>query len=195
MTLAELPLRDVPPPRPVAAFGMDQPNLITVGSLSKLHWGGIRTGWIRASGGLISRLAAAKAAADLGSPAFQQPIVAALLNGSHDLIVKWRLDWLRSRYDALTGALQANLPRWRRPAPDGGLTSWVRLPEHADGGVFAQAALRQGVAVVPGRLLSASANRSADGHIRLASTRSPGTLRNAAIALADVAALAGVQVS
>jgi DNA-binding transcriptional MocR family regulator len=211
MTLAELPLRDVPHPPPLAAFGhrgrrprpiqhsgrrpgpiglsspgSDQPNLITVGSLSKLYWGGIRTGWIRAGAGLIGRLAAAKAAADLGSPAFQQSVVAALLSGSHDEIVKWRLDWLRSRHDALTGALHAYRPGWRWPAPDGGLTIWVRLPEHADGGVFAQAALRQGVAVVPGRLLSASARERADGHIRLAFTQSPGILRDAAAALAEV---------
>ncbi|MBV9451274.1 MAG: PLP-dependent aminotransferase family protein [Streptosporangiaceae bacterium] len=191
MTLAELPLRDVPLPPPIAASGlnrqgMNQPNLVTVGSLSKVYWGGLRIGWIRASTGLIGRLAAAKAAADLGSPAFQQAIVAALLDGSHDDIVKWRLDWLRSRHDALTGALRAYLPGWRWPAPDGGLTIWVRLPEHADGGVFAQAALRQGVAVVPGRLLSATAGERADGHIRLAFTQSPDSLRQAAATLAAV---------
>ncbi len=192
-TLAELPLRDVPLPPPIAASGMnkqgpatDQPNLVTVGSLSKVYWGGVRIGWIRASTGLIGRLAAAKAAADLGSPAFQQAIVAALLDGSHDDIIKWRLDRLRSRHDALTGALRAYLPEWRWPAPDGGLTIWVRLPEHADGGVFAQAALRQGVAVVPGRLLSATAGELADRHIRLAFTQSPDSLRRAAAALAAV---------
>ncbi|HEX6524166.1 MAG TPA: PLP-dependent aminotransferase family protein [Streptosporangiaceae bacterium] len=191
MTLAELPLRDVPLPPPIAAFGMDQPNLVTVGSLSKVYWGGVRIGWIRASSGLIGRLAAAKAAADLGSPAFQQAIVAALLDGSHDDIIKWRLDWLRSRHDALTGALRAYLPGWRWPAPDGGLTIWVQLPEHADGGVFAQAALRLGVAVVPGRLLSATAGERADRHIRLAFTQSPDSLRQAAATLAAAQSSSG----
>ena len=32
---------DRPPPLPLAAFGPRQPNLVTVGSLSKLYWGGL----------------------------------------------------------------------------------------------------------------------------------------------------------
>ena len=96
MTLTELPLGDNPPPPPLAAFGPRQPNLVSVGSLSKLYWGGLRTGWISASPGLIARVAAAKAAADLGSAAFPQAITAALLNDKHDDIVKWRGEWLRA---------------------------------------------------------------------------------------------------
>ncbi len=156
MTLAELPLGDRPPPLPLAAFGPGQPNLVSVGSLSKLYWGGLRTGWIRASRGVIARLAAAKAAADLGSNAFQQAIVAALLRGQHEVIAKWRGEWLRDRHDALAGALRSLLPGWTWPEPEGGLTLWVRMPGPADSSAFAQAALRRGVAVVPGRLLSAS---------------------------------------
>ena len=90
MTLAELPLGDNPPPPPLAALAPRQPNLVSVGSLSKLYWGGLRTGWVSASAGLIARVAAAKAAADLGSAAFPQAIAAALLNDEHDDIVKWR---------------------------------------------------------------------------------------------------------
>ena len=155
MTLAELPLHDGPRIPPLAALGPDQPNLVSVGSLSKLYWGGLRTGWIRGSEGLIARLAAAKAAADQGSTAFQQATVAALLRGQHEIIVKWRGEWLRTRYDALAGALRASLPGWTWPEPDGGLCVWARLPGQADSSAFAQAALRQGVALVPGRLLSA----------------------------------------
>jgi len=186
MTLAELPLRDAPAPPPLAAAGQDLPNLITTGSLSKVYWGGVRTGWIRASAGMTGRLAATKAAADLGSPAFQQAIVAALLGDPHDDIVKWRGEWLRTRYDALAGALRANVPGWTWPVPDGGLTLWVRLPGDADGGAVAQAALRQGVAVVPGRLLSATAGPEAKARVRLAFTQSPAVLTRAADALARV---------
>ncbi len=204
MTLTELPLGDIPPPLPLASFGLKQPNLVSVGSLSKLYWGGLRTGWISASAGLIARVAAAKAAADLGSAAFPQAIIAALLNDGHDDIVKWRGEWLRARHDALTGALRAALPGWTWPEPAGGLTLWVRLPrpedpagpdpvDRVDSGTFAQAALRQGVAVVPGRLLSASAgggSGSAGGtsqaseHLRLAFTQAPDVLARSAEALA-----------
>jgi hypothetical protein len=44
MTLAELPLGEDPPLPPLAALGPGQPNLVTVGSLSKVYWGGLRTG-------------------------------------------------------------------------------------------------------------------------------------------------------
>ena len=151
--------------------------MVSVGSLSKLYWGGLRTGWIVGGRGLIARLAAAKAAADQGSTAFQQAIVAALLRGQHEDIVKWRGEWLRARYDALAEALRASLPGWTWPEPDGGLCLWARLPGGADSSAFAQAALRQGVAVVPGRLLSASSGGA--GSVRLAFTQPPDVLRAA----------------
>ncbi|HLJ99546.1 MAG TPA: PLP-dependent aminotransferase family protein [Streptosporangiaceae bacterium] len=183
MTLAELQLRDAPLPPPVAAFS-PLPNLVTIGSLSKVYWGGLRIGWIRADPGMVSRLAAAKAAADLGSPAFQQAIVAALLNDRHDEVLKWRNDWLRRRYDAVSAALAARLPGWSWPVPEGGLTLWIRLPGQADGGRFAQTALRHGVPVVPGRLLSAGRRADADEHIRLAFIQAPEALTEAVSGLA-----------
>jgi len=205
MTLAELPLGDHPVPPPLATLDPGQPNLVSVGSLSKLYWGGLRTGWIRASTGLIARAAAAKAAADLGSAAFSQAIAAALLNDEHDDIVKWRREWLRARHDALAGALRCALPEWTWPEPDGGLTLWVRLPRTVaptDSGAFAQAALRHGVAVVPGRLLSAHAGPASGGtasggregpgrageYLRLAFTQPPDVLARSAVALARASA-------
>jgi DNA-binding transcriptional MocR family regulator len=185
ITLAELPLRDGPAPPPLAALGPRQANLVTVGSLSKLYWGGLRVGWIRASTGLVGRVAATKAAADLGSAAFQQAVVAALLDGQHDDIVKWRREWVRARHEALAGALRAHLPGWTWPEPDGGLSLWVRLPGELDSSAFAQAALRHGVAVVPGRLLSAASG--AGGHIRLAFTQPPDILASSVTALARAA--------
>ena len=191
MTLTELPLGDNSPPPPLAAFGPGQPNLVSVGSLSKLYWGGLRTGWIIASPGLLARVAAAKAAADLGSAAFPQAITAALLNDKHDDIVKWRGEWLRARYDALTEALRAALPEWTWPGPDGGLTLWVRLPGEADGSAFAQVALRHRVAVVPGRLLSATSQASE--YLRLAFTQAPDVLTRSAVALAAASGISRLQ--
>jgi DNA-binding transcriptional MocR family regulator len=100
------------------------------------------------------------------------------------IIVKWRGEWLRSRYDALTGALRSCLPGWTWPEPAGGLSLWVRLPGQADTSTFAQAALRQGVALVPGRLLSAGTQAS--GHVRLAFTQPPDVLQAAARSLAAI---------
>jgi DNA-binding transcriptional MocR family regulator len=89
--------------------------------------------------------------------------------------------------------LRTHLPEWTWPEPDGGLTLWVRLPgaaAPADSGAFAQAALRHGVAVVPGRLLSAGAGAAADyregasQYLRLAFTQPPDVLARSAVALA-----------
>jgi DNA-binding transcriptional MocR family regulator len=84
LTMVDLPFDDAPPPPPLAALAPALPNVVTVGSFSKNYWGGLRTGWVRAPEGIIARLAAAKAAADLGSPPAQQAIVAALVRDRHD---------------------------------------------------------------------------------------------------------------
>ena len=187
MTVAELPLvpasgMDGPPP--LAALASRLPNVVTVGSLSKTYWGGLRTGYVRAPEGIIARLAAAKSAADLGNPAYQQGIVAGLVRGQHEEIVAYRADWARQRYAALAHALAAFLPGWTWTAPAGGLTVWARRPGDADSGGFTQAALRRGVAVVPGRLLSVSAGPSPA--LRLAFTLPPDDLTVAVKALASV---------
>jgi DNA-binding transcriptional MocR family regulator len=190
LAIAELPLAggpagwQQPPPPPLAALAPRLPNVVTVGSLSKTYWGGLRTGWVRAPEGIIARLAAAKAAADLGSPPFQQAIVAALIRDRHDEILKYRADWARDRYAVLASALTSLLPGWEWTPPEGGLTIWARLPGDADSSAFAQAALRRGVAVVPGRLLSVSARRSP--WLRMAFVRPPSELAAAVQTLAAV---------
>jgi DNA-binding transcriptional MocR family regulator len=84
----------------------------------------------------------------------------------------------------MAAALATFLPGWTWTAPGGGLTVWARGPGDADSGGFAQAALRRGVAVVPGRLLSVSADRSP--WVRLAFTLPPDDLTTAVKTLAAV---------
>jgi DNA-binding transcriptional MocR family regulator len=194
LAIAELPLGGGPlgggqlgegqPPPPLAALAPRLPNVVTVGSFSKSYWGGLRTGWVRAPEGIIARLAAAKAAADLGSPPFQQAVVATLVRDRHDEILKYRAEWARERYGAMASALSRLLPGWEWTPPAGGLTIWARLPGDADSSAFAQAALRRGVAVVPGRLLSVSSRRTP--WLRLAFVRPPAELAAAVQTLAAV---------
>jgi DNA-binding transcriptional MocR family regulator len=82
----------------------------------------------------------------------------------------------------MDAALRTFLPDWTWAVPAGGLTIWARRPGDADSSGFAQAALRRGVAVVPGRLLSVSAERSP--WLRLAFTLAPDDLATAVKALA-----------
>jgi DNA-binding transcriptional MocR family regulator len=131
-------------PKPLAAFG----DVITVGSLSKVVWGGLRIGWIRAPAPLIPRLARLKAIHDLGTDVPAQLAAAALLPG-FDAVRDRRVALLRERHDHLRAALAERLPSWDCPAAIGGQTLWVRLP-HGDGVSFAQVAMRHGVAVLPG---------------------------------------------
>jgi DNA-binding transcriptional MocR family regulator len=68
----------------------------------------------------------------------------------------------------------------------GGLSIWARLPGNTDAGAFTQAALRKCVAVVPGRLLSATGDANARHHVRLAFVLSPDQLTEAIKTLSTI---------
>lgn len=127
-TLAELPLRG-PVPRPLAAHGgADSPLVLTVGSASKVFWGGLRIGWIRTSAPMVRRLAAARAATDLGGPVLEQLVAARLMTDIGPITAARRAELAAAR-DHLLGRLAEVFPRWRPSRPDGGLSLWVDLGE------------------------------------------------------------------
>jgi DNA-binding transcriptional MocR family regulator len=126
--------------------------VLTVGSLSKLFWGGLRIGWIRASEELVARITRLKIMADLGGSVVGQ-LGAVRLLAEAERVRQARRREMRERLDRLTKLLARHLPSWRWEAPAGGLSLWVELP-HGDAGAFAQVAMRHGVAVVPGSLAS-----------------------------------------
>ena len=57
--------------RPLAAFDAGG-GVVTLGSMSKAAWGGLRLGWIRASPRLVRELAAVRADVDMASPVLEQ---------------------------------------------------------------------------------------------------------------------------
>jgi DNA-binding transcriptional MocR family regulator len=149
-TLADLAL-DGAAPKPLAAFAPEAP-IITIGSLSKVAWPGLRIGWIRAPEALVPTLARTKGVMDLGSPTLTQTVAVRLL--AHiDRIRDLRRDQLRPRRDALVRLLRRALPDWRFAVPAGGLFLWLELPA-GDAQEFAQVALRRGVVLVPGAVFS-----------------------------------------
>lgn len=170
-TLSDVSLGAAPPP-PIAAF-FRRGDALTVGSLSKLYWGGLRIGWIRGPEGLIHRLARRKAMEDLGSSVLSQ-IVAVRLLDKADAFTKLRRDQVQERLDAMTRGLARHLPDWTWKKPAGGLTLWTRLPR-GSAAEFAQVAARQGVAVLPGSVCSPS-NGFTD-HLRLAFVPEPAEIR------------------
>lgn len=149
-TLAELAF-DGAVPKPLAAGAPDAP-IVTIGSLSKVAWPGLRIGWIRGPASLMPTLARVKSVMDLGSPALTQAVAVRLL-AQIDRIRALRHEQLRPRRDALVRLLRRALPGWTFTVPAGGLFLWVELPA-GDAQEFAQVALRRGVVIVPGTVLS-----------------------------------------
>ncbi|XAS68523.1 PLP-dependent aminotransferase family protein [Micrococcaceae bacterium Sec5.7] len=109
---------------PLAAFS---PAVVSIGSLSKSHWAGLRTGWIRAGEDLVQRFAAIRTTMDLGGPVVEQLAAAHLVRDVTEPLPA-RLAALRGNRSALLELLGAYLPRWQTEMPDGGLTVWCRLP-------------------------------------------------------------------
>jgi DNA-binding transcriptional MocR family regulator len=122
-TLRELNL-DGADSAPMAAFS---PAVVSLGSLSKSHWAGLRTGWIRASEPLIQRFAAARTTLDLGGPVVEQLAAAHLVNAIAEPLPT-RLAALRENRDTLLDLVREHLPGWEPERPDGGLSLWCRLP-------------------------------------------------------------------
>ncbi len=147
-TLQPTRLSDAPMPAPFAAHATDA---ITIGSASKLCWGGLRVGWIRAPRALVGRIVAARAQIDLGSSLFDQLVVTELLDADDPFDP--RRERIRQQRDALAQALQAQLPDWRFRLPHGGLTLWVRMP-HGSATALAAEVERAGLHLVPGPVFS-----------------------------------------
>jgi DNA-binding transcriptional MocR family regulator len=182
LTLADLPLgaglaAGAAPP-PLAALST---QVIAVGSVSKVLWGGLRVGWIRADEPLRSAVIARKSALNLGTAAISQALAARLL-ASIDA------DWLTAhraalteRRDLLAARLRECLPAWRARLPNAGLSLWAELPvENAD--AFTLAAARHGVTVMAGG--AACADDRHRNFVRLSFAEQPGTLELAVERLA-----------
>jgi DNA-binding transcriptional MocR family regulator len=165
-----------PPPPPVCSFDQNS-RVVTVGAMSKLYWGGLRIGWIRARSPLISRLVEQKSGYDLGSSMSVQVIAAELLSKHYEATHRWRINQLRRSLDALESALTISMPEAEWVRPTGGPNLWIRLPG-TDALEFSRRALRQGVAVIPGPLLSARPGRASD-HIRVPFFAEPKVLTEA----------------
>ncbi|GAA3819864.1 aminotransferase-like domain-containing protein [Amycolatopsis tucumanensis] len=169
--LADLAL-DGPRPAPLARHGS---GVISVGSLSKLIWGGVRIGWVRADPRTAADLARLKAVADLGTDVVAQAIGVALFARFGRLRAERQAE-LRARRDQVVRDLRAALPSWEFRTPPGGQTLWIRLPG-ADSRRFAQFALRYGVALLEGTSLAA--HESSGEHIRVPFTLPPEALSEA----------------
>ncbi|MFD8216142.1 PLP-dependent aminotransferase family protein [Streptomyces sp. NPDC059697] len=163
-----------PLPRPLAAEDPDG-VVVHVSSLTKATSPSFRVSALAARGPVLERLRAIQvvdtffvprplqeAALELvGSPAWPRHLRAVSAE-------------LRNRRDTMTAALRLTLPELALPhIPSGGYHLWLRLPDGTDESALVSAALREGVAVAPGRPYF-SAEPSA-GYLRLSFAAVGGT--------------------
>lgn len=118
---------DEAPPAPLASMVARRDLVLTVGSMSKSFWGGLRVGWIRAESSSLATIAAIRPSLDLGTPILEQLTAARLLE-QRDEILAERRDLLRTRRSYLLDLLARRLPDWRPGPGPNGISLWVKLP-------------------------------------------------------------------
>jgi DNA-binding transcriptional MocR family regulator len=158
-TLADAMI-DGPPATPMAAWGS---TVITVGSVSKSFWGGLRVGWLRADPATVSSLATIKAGEDLGTSLLAQVATARLLPRIEEARAERRQVLGAAREVVLT-ALRELLPGWDPVVPVGGASLWVRLPVPVATSLV-QRAERLGLQLLPGPTFSCV--DAFDDHLRI----------------------------
>jgi len=149
-TLSELELGPRPPPS-LATYAR-KTTVVSIGSLSKMYWAGLRVGWVRAPRSTIVQLGRLKAVADLGTSLPSQAIAMNLLARSEHVRARRRRE-LEARLTLLEELLRRHLPEWEWRRPQGGLSLWVRLPDGSST-ELTQIAHRRGVSITPGSLMS-----------------------------------------
>ncbi len=124
-SMVALPLDGQELPSPFATYSRDA---VSVGSLSKPYWGGLRIGWVRVPSDRMDAFFRARLTLDLGAPLLEQLVATDLLRDGEDLLTH-RRDQLRASRDAALVAVAQHLPDWRPTHPTGGLNLWCELPE------------------------------------------------------------------
>jgi DNA-binding transcriptional MocR family regulator len=154
-------------------------TVLTLGSLSKLFWGGLRVGWVSGPAEVVERLARLKTLADYGSSLPAQLAGVRLLAASEAARDEARTG-LAARARLVEEGVAELLPEWRWRAPAAGASSWARLA--ADATDFAAFARGFGVVVTPVATHSVS-GRFGD-RLRIGLTLPPDALREALARLA-----------
>jgi 2-aminoadipate transaminase len=144
-----------------------QAHVVYVDSLSKTVGGGMRVGWVAASGPVLDRIVAAKRAHDIHSPTLTQLALARYLAaGGYPAQAERARAFYRERLAALQEAIHRHLGSIANYVePLGGGHLWVGLDVTADERELADEAVRHGVAYVPGAALHV--DEDPEVHVRL----------------------------
>lgn len=134
---------------PVGALqGLAPDRVVYAGSASKTLAPGLRLGWFVMPEHLAEPMAAAKIAADRGSPALEQLALADLISrGEFDRHLRRMRPVYRRRRDTLLTALARRLPRLEPDGISAGLHLVAWLPPDLDEATLVDAAARAGVGI------------------------------------------------
>lgn len=138
--------------RPFLASICPSISVLSIGTTSKLFWGGMRIGWIRGDVPIINRLTEAKKAIDLGCAVLEQFIAADLILRA-DEAREQRAASLRVQLRATEGVVAQRRPTWKWVRPTGGTGLWIDTG--TDAVALVERAGRRGVRIVPGPAFSA----------------------------------------
>ncbi len=149
--------------RPEVADLCRRAVVVSVGSFSKVAWGGLRIGWLRAPAPFVERTMYLRLANDLGPSVPAQLLALQLVPHLDDLAARRRAT-LSATVERAVGRLRADLPEWDLGEPAGGSVLWAGLPI-ADSGAYVLLAGRHGVHVAPGSI--ATPTRAPNRHVRI----------------------------
>ena len=139
-------------PLPPVFFHLPGQAVLT-GSFSKVIAPGLRVGWIVAPEEIMKHLVTAKQASDLHSNHVAQRIIARYLaeNPLDDQIPRI-VGLYRRQRDAMVACVEQFFPEGVSfTKPDGGMFLWAELPEGCSSMELFDRALREGVAILPGK--------------------------------------------
>lgn len=131
---------------------IDHARTIYCGTFSKTIAPGLRVGWLCAARSLIDKVVLTKQAADLHAPGLNQMLIHHVASTEYDQVVRKTVALYRARRDAMLQALETHMPpgvTWTRP--EGGMFTWLTLPEHLDATALLPSAIQDHrIAYVPG---------------------------------------------
>ena len=142
------------------------PDVILLGSFSKIAFPGMRCGWIIAPRPLIARVTELKQLADLHTDQLSQAFLlrfaetGRLAAHQQKMIVAGR-----ERLRAADQACRRHLDGCRFTMPNGGMNIWIDLPAGLDASALRGLAQQAGIDYLPGRYFSIS--RPLDASLRL----------------------------
>ena len=177
-TLRQVNLDDVILPPPFATYDA---RSITLGSLSKAYWGGLRIGWARVPQPRLMEMLQARMRIDLGASAFDQLVGADLVRHGAGLL-ETRRTGARQARDHLIADLSRSIPDVRTTRPGGGLNLWVTFPKAVTTRLVAGAA-QHGLMLTPGTRFFVG--NGGERNLRLPFTQSTDVLTEAIARLAE----------